>query len=76
MRVRLAYLYHDGETADAVLVDEGQDFDALYREFNRIDQAYLNGTGEYIGFTDFMESKGVKVIEFQEDHVPEAGDKE
>ena len=62
LRVRLAYV--DEEDDDpVVLLDEGQDFKALFVEFNRLDTMYVHGEGDYTGFTDFMESKGVTIVD-------------
>ena len=65
MKVRVAFLYEDSD-AFCVLLDEGQDFHALYEQFN--EQDYPN-VQECLGFTDFMESKGVTVIPFEEDPI-------
>ena len=48
-----------------ILVDEGQDFQALYREFWEHDDKYTNGDvieAEYMPFEAFMAHKGVKVL--------------
>ena len=65
VKVRLAKLYED-EDADAVevLLDEGQDFPALYREFNGQDDP---SNEDWLSFTDFMKSKGVKLVECEND---------
>jgi len=64
MKVRIAKLYEDDDCF-CVLLDEGQDFQALYSEFNEQDAPDTNE--EWLGFTDFMVSKGVKVLDFEED---------
>jgi len=68
MKLRIVMLY--GDEVDAVLIDEGQDFNKLYKEFDKQFRAMcaesdVNGPAHraWLGFTNFIKSKGVNVIE-------------
>lgn len=74
MKVRLVHLY-EADMIEAVLLDEGQDFPALYAEFNAQDGAMCDERDEdgpahraWLSFTSFMESRGVKIVDHEDDH--------
>lgn len=61
LRLISVKLYRDEDTAPITLVNEGQNFEALFRAFNKQDQPDTNP--DCLGFTDFMKANGVKVVE-------------
>ena len=58
IKIMVVELYRD-EDVTVTLIDDGQDFKKLFREFNRQDKPDTNP--DCLGFTAFMESKGVRV---------------
>ena len=74
-KIRLAWLYEDSD-CPYVLLDEGQDFKKIFKEFNKQDQAMIDepviegpAYKAWLGFSDFMKSKGVKILKAKETKV-------
>lgn len=71
-KIRAIALYDDNSEDDVMLLDEGQDIDALLREWVRLDDE-LCATGcdpeDWLPFSEFMRSKGVMVIDHKVDSI-------
>lgn len=83
-RIILAYLEEDGETPDQALLDEGQNFTKLFRDFTKQDTAYACAEAKettqltaadrraiknWKNFGDFVTSRGVKILAKEEYYV-------
>lgn len=63
--IRLLHVLRGGGQAPLVLVDEGQDFDALYAEWCDQDDAYCDGQMDDRQWEDiesFLEKRAVTII--------------
>jgi hypothetical protein len=60
LKIRSVDVHCDGSPDRVLLLDEGQDFTALYRAFNKQDHPVTNK--DWMGFTEFMEANKVKIL--------------
>jgi hypothetical protein len=58
IKLMVVQIYRD-EPVFVTLIDDGQDFKKLFKEFNKQDNPAENE--DWLGFSDFMESKGVQL---------------
>ena len=80
-KIRMLYLYADDyghayNIAKILVLDEGQDFDQIYADFNKQDMAMSQEEDEdgpahqeWKGLTDFLKERGVKVLDYDEEQL-------
>jgi hypothetical protein len=66
-KIRMIGLYDDG-SGDVMLLDEGQDIDALLKEWVKLDDQMCQERDkepeDWKPFSEWMESKGVRIVSF------------